>query len=385
MPNRAGFSTSQPLEVIASHTRDRVGQVRPLAEDDIPRVVELHRRVYPNAEKISLRTESAYRAHFEEIFLRHPWCDEAMPSLVYHEGDGRITGCLGVMPCRMSWDRRPIQVATTHHFMVDPSSRSTLAGVRLLKTFLAGPQDLSLATEANNMSRKVWEGLGGKTLLLYSIRWTRALRPSRFVLFRLETRRSLAPFALALRPLGWVIDAALARAPRSHFQQSVPRVSGEDLDGETMLGCLHECSRGRSLCSVYDDGSLKWLFDILARKETDGTFRKVLVRNLKQKIIGWYLYYLNPGGVSEVVQIGAKDDSIEDVLDHLFYHAWRQGAIAVSGQLDPRFMPAFLAKQCFLHGGSWTLAHSRNPDLLRTLDRGNAFLTRLEGEWPLGL
>lgn len=385
MPSRAGYSPSRPLQAIPSPAHGSGGRVRPLVDDDIPKIVELHRRIYPAAGQTYWPTEAAYRAHFEEIFLRYPRYDEAMPSLVYHEDDGRVIGCLGVMPRRMFWDGRPIQVAMTHHFMVDPFSRSTLAGVKLLKPFLAGPQDVSAATEANHMSRKVWEGLGSKTSLLYSIRWTRALRPSRFVLSRLKTRPSLAPFALALGPFGRVVDAALARAPKSHFQQSAPRVSGEELEAETMLGCLHEFSRGRSLWCVYDDASLKWLLEILARRKADGAFQKVLVRNPKREIIGWYLYYANPGGLSEVVQIIAKSSTIEDVLDHLFYRAWREGAIAVSGQLDPLFMHAFLAKQCFFHGGSWMLAHSRNPELLHALDRGDAFLTRLEGEWPLGL
>lgn len=383
---RAGPSSAPPLKVVASRKDGRTGKVRPLVEGDIPEVVELHRRVFRSHQRTSEQTESACGEHLKEIFLRYPWRDESMTSLVYSEDDGRIIGCLGVMPRPMLWNGSPVRVAISHHLMVDPSSRSTLAGVKLLKSFVAGPQELSLATEANHTSHKVWEGLGGKTSLLYSIRWTRALRPSRFVLSRLETRRSLAPFALALRPLGWVVDAALARAAGSHFEQSAPRVYGDDAGGEgLLLEWLREVARHRALQPVYDDGSLRWLLEQLGRMTEHGALRKIMVRNSMGEIIGYYIHFLNPGGVSAVVQVAAKDGAIEDVLDHLFYDAWRLGMIAVSGQLDPRYMAAFLAKQCFFHGGSWMLAHSRNPELLHALDRGDAFLTRLEGEWPLGL
>jgi hypothetical protein len=37
----------------------------------------------------------------------------------------------------------------------------------------------------------------------------------------------------------------------------------------------------------------------------------------------------------------------------------------------------------FLRNGSWTLAHSRNPELLAPIFSGNAFFSRLDGEWCL--
>src|SRR5262249_60171977 len=83
---------------------------------------------------------------------------------------------------------RPIRAATSMHFMVEPGSRSTLAGVQLLKTFFSGPQDLSLTDTAGAVGRKIWEGIGGDTALAYSINWTRLLRPTRYVV-RLLARK----------------------------------------------------------------------------------------------------------------------------------------------------------------------------------------------------
>jgi hypothetical protein len=358
--------------------------IRPLIEEDIPQVIDLHQRLLRNGRNFSAETVTSYRTYFGEIFFRHPWSDPESPSLVYQADDGKVVGCLGVLPCRMSWHGQPIRAALGHHFMVEPGSRSTLAALELLKAFLLGPQDLALATEANHTSRKIWEGVGGKTSLLYSLRWTRPLRPTRFFLSRLETRRSLVPLALAFGPFCRVLDAALARAPESHFHLPPAQAAGEELDRETLLGCLRELSRRRALSLMYDERSLEWLLGLLDQIKTPGDLQKVLLRDTGGNIVGWYLYFLKPGGVSEVVQVAANGKAMEKALDHLFYHAWRRGSYAVSGQVDPRFIQEYLTKHCFLHGGSWTLVHARNPDLLQTIDRGDALLTRLEGEWTIG-
>ena len=107
----------------------------------------------------------------------------------------------------------------------------------------------------------------------------------------------------------------------------------------------------------------------------------MLVRDVRGDVLGWYLYYLRPGGVGEVVQIGATHDSIGEVLAHLFFDAWRRGALAVSGQLDPAFMEALSEQHCLFDSGAfWTLLNSNDFEVLEAIYRGDAFLTRLEGE-----
>ena len=66
-----------------------------------------------------------------------------------------------------------------------------------------------------------------------------------------------------------------------------------------------------------------------------------MVRDDNQKIVGWYLYYVKPGAVAEVVQIGGEQKLTKDILDHLFYDAWKHGAIALHGVVDIRRMADF--------------------------------------------
>lgn len=355
-----------------------MGHVRAFEERDIPRVANLHRRVFPPPDATTDRLD-AYHAYFKQMFLDTPWSD-GQPSLVYEDEHGEPIGFLGVMTRQMRLRDRPIRAVTTSQFIVEPTRRATLAGIELSRALLAGPQDLTLADEASDIARKLFEGMGGTTELLYSLYWVRLLRPIEFALWwwRKGRRKTTAASSILCR----FADAVVTRSPGGPFHPPVPATSGEELDGDTLAACIAEFGRGRALRPEYDGRKAAWLLEMLSRKPGCGTLRKVLVRTVAGEIAGWYLYCGHRGGVGEVLQVGAGEERIGEVLDHLFAQAWRDGIVALVGRIDPRFVGAFSARRClFRHRGHWTLIHSRDPELTRAIHRGDAFLTRLEGEW----
>jgi hypothetical protein len=369
-----------------SQTGKSMSRIRPFVRNDIEQAADLHQRVFgdsdnPAQQKVTPELRQSYADYFERVFFGNPWLDEALPSFVHEEASGKITGFLGVLPRRMSLGGESISVALSSQFIVDPSSRASGAGVRLLKTFLTGPQHLSITDEANNISRRLWEGLGGSTALLYSIHWTRLLRPARVTVSRIGQHARLPFLAPASKPLCSLMDAVLARRLPHRFRQTMPEVSAEELGTDTLLTCLSEFSNTRMLWPELDARSLKWLLETIERKGDQGSLRKLAIRNAKREIIGWYLYQLNPEGLSKVVQLMAKRNSINEVLDHLFYDAWQHGSTVISGRLDPQFMQAFSDKHCLFDcGAPWMLIHSYNPEILRAFHYGDALLSSLEGE-----
>ncbi len=371
----AGSKTGERDETIPKMSS---GRVRPFLEEDISWVADLYTRVFLGIDRSASPELGSY---FQEVFFRNPWCQEDIPSLVYQEGNGKNIGFLGVLPRRMRLKSQPLQVAISFHFMVEPESRSTLAGVQLLKALFAGPQDLSLTDGAGMLGRKVWEGLGGETALLYSLYWTRVLRPGQFVLSLIKKRRLSAPLAFATAPLWSITDRLATRVKPMHFAQPPQVVEGE-LDPGTFLAGLDEFAGLQSVRPEYDERTLDWLLQRAARRRGFGRFQKVIVRSDSGKPAGWYLYYVNPGGTSEVLQFVAKKDRVQLILDHLFFHAWRHGAAAVAGRLDPRFVQELSDNYCIFHRrGPWMLVQAKRSEFLEPIYRGDAFLTRLEGEW----
>jgi hypothetical protein len=110
----------------------------------------------------------------------------------------------------------------------------------------------------------------------------------------------------------------------------------------------------------------------------------VAVLGTGEEILGWYIYHLPPDGFAKVAQIAAADHAYADVLRHLFHHAWSQGAHGLTGRLHPRQMQTFSDHDCLFHRrGRNMLYHARDAELVRTFERGDVFLSHLEGEAAL--
>jgi hypothetical protein len=358
----------------------RTGCVRRFVEEDIPQVARVHRAAFRLGDSPRLAT---YHDYFRRVFLENPGGEGPHPSLVYQDNDGQIVGFVGLVPRRVVIRGHHYQAVVSSQFIVDPTSHVGLVAVRLAKAYVEGPQDLSIADEANDISRTIWEGLGGTTALLHSIYWTRPLRPARLALSYVRQRRDFAPLAAAASLLATIADALATRLPGSHLRQSEPSVCADDLCGETVLAHAPEFCDPTSLRVDYDDRTIRWLLDRAASRNPGGRLLKAALRN-GQKILGWYVCHLDREGTADVAQLAASPSSIYDVLDHLFYHAWRQGAVAVTGRLDPRFMQALSDKYCLFHRrGPWVLIKTTRPELLRAFETGNAWFSRLDGEWSL--
>lgn len=362
-----------------------MGRIRSFVEADIPRVAVIHRTVFGTEGRVGGAGLDAYHAYFMRVFLANPSRDPALPSLVYEEADGTIAGFLGVVARRMTLNGRPYQAAISSQFAVAPRPHASLVALRLAKAFLEGPQDLSISDEANDTSRKIWEGLGGATSLLHSLYWTRPLRPARLAVSMVRARPGLAPLALAAIPLTVVIDALATRIRHSQLYQAAPDVSAaDDLNERTILACLPRCTRAGSLRVDYDEGTLAWLLDSARRRARGGSLRATVVRK-DERVIGWYLYHLDRDRIACVLHIASETARIREVLDHLFYQASQQGAIAAAGRVDPRYLQALTDRYCLLHRrGPWVLLKSRHPELLRSFETGDAYFSRLDGEWCLG-
>lgn len=358
--------------------------IRSFTEEDIPPVAALFHKVYlagdPGHAKSSLDDIGAV---FDEVFLRNPWYDENLSSLVFEGAGGAIQGFIGITPRRMIIKGRPILVAVSAHLMLEPNRQSGLSGVQLLQRFLSGPQELSLTDFANDLGRKIWDGIGGMMSHIHSIQWVKLLRPSARALSLAAEKLRLSPRLLSIaRPLGQLSDAMLARMAPHRFRFAPANLTSKDLDDETLLACVSQFSAFYSLYPEYDKLSLSWLLRRAEKINHRGELRKIAILDDSGAIAGWYLYYLKPGGASEVLQICARKSYIGVALDHLFHHAWSNGSELITGRLEHQLLPDLSRKGCYLNcGPPWVMIHARDPEILQAINCGDVFLSVLEGEW----
>jgi len=349
--------------------------VRPLTRDDIPRAAEMHLNGFPGD-----RSRDAVETFLTTIMFDHPWVDDRMPSLGYVGPQGRLLGCMGVMPRPMTMNGEPVRAAISNNFIADPEGQPGLAAFALIRTLRSLGADLILG-EANATARDICERMGWFTVRTRSYRWLRPLRPAALGVGLLEGWRLPRRAARLLRPICRIPDAFLTRAPGSPLRVSPPARDDTPLNAPRLLEALTRVTEACALRPTYDEPSLAWLLDTLRRTRREQVLRAGVVPADDGEVAGWYVYYSRPGGLARVLQLGAQDGRRSQVLRHLFYDAWRDGNNAVTGQADPAWTDDLVAASCFFREGrSWLVAHCPDPTTSRTLSSKDAFMSRLETE-----
>jgi hypothetical protein len=353
-----------------------VDLIRPFQRDDIPRVSDLFRTAFLRNGNHDADTLHAY---FERVFFENPWYDDELPSYVHVDNDGAIDAFVGVQPKRFRWRGRNLRVATPTKLMASATA-APLTASRLVRRVFAGPQDLLVSDIGNNAGRRIWEALGGTTVLLYSLQWKRPVRPAGHALSWLRARGVPGLITRGLQPLGSLADTLLARW--SPTRSGRDDYSVEDLPLDVLAKGLPDLLPKRALQPQYDEPWLRWFFEIAQQREPRRVLRRRLVRDTKRQAAGWFLYFIEPGGVAEVLQVVARKDTPAMVLDALLEDARKKGATMVSGGVEPGMLDEMSSRHCYLRQAeNWTLVHSRDREILDTVLSGDAFLSRLEGEW----
>jgi hypothetical protein len=160
-------------------------------------------------------------------------------------------------------------------------------------------------------------------------------------------------------------------------------VHTEELTPRALIQCQAEVLGNARLRVDYDERFLAWLFREMAAVPTRGMLVRRLLRQ-DDGLLGWYVGYLKPRGLSRVMAIQATRGSLGTVLDHLFADAWDSGSDAVEGRVEPSLYEPLARRRCWTHHTARALLHSRDPDVLAALSLGRSALTRLDGEFWMG-
>jgi len=355
-----------------------VDPIQTFRREDIPEVLGLFRTAFVHNGRSAPAHLDTY---LDRVFFASPWYDEELPSFVYRDRNGAIIGFAGVQPRPLVLRGRPLRGAVATKLMVSPTGGDAFAAVRLLKRVFAGPQDVLLSDLSTDAGRRIWEGLGGTTALLYSLQWQRPVRPARHALSWLRARGMPAFIAGGLKPLCSVTDALVARS-RAHSRNGVDGYTTDDLPLDVMAAQFPAVCGDRVLRPEYDTRALQWLSSVAQQNEPHRVLRRRLVRDARGEVAGWFWYLLESGGVSEVVHLAARKGAGDPVFHLLLADAWNGGSVMLSGRLEPSMVREMSVRHSYFRQlGPWTLAHAKDPDVLSAILSGGAFLSRLEGEW----
>ena len=139
--------------------------VRPAQHRDLPAVALLRRRVFQHSEQPSVDALAPYLAL---VLFDNPWASPELPSLAVEAADGAIVGFMGRIARPYRQGSRSLIGAVATEVMVDPRFRRQGIGSKLMRTYLDGGQDFTIADRANDNYRRLCEACGGEVAQCYS-------------------------------------------------------------------------------------------------------------------------------------------------------------------------------------------------------------------------
>jgi hypothetical protein len=153
------------------------------------------------------------------------------------------------------------------------------------------------------------------------------------------------------------------------------------LDADSL--CVAAQGLRRNPLRALDREAAAWLLAHLAEKAHRGRMTGAVLSRDDGQIAGWYLYFLKPLGLSQVVAIDAAPDQLDAVFAHMVADARSHGAGALAGQVDKALLGlASIARGVIQQPeDSWQLVHALRPDLLNDVHSGHFPLSRLESDW----
>ncbi len=306
-----------------------------------------------------------------------------MPSLVYETSEGKVAGFLGVLPLQMKFEGKIIWAGIGGNYMVDSELKNPLAGPRILKKFLSGPQSLSMSDTGNDIGRKMWEGLGGGVSYNQSLHWIRPLRPIQLTSTITKEKATLLRLAgILVQSFGRIFDRLSATWQSCPLHLGNPTGYVKEITLQEIQDSIQIASSKRTLAPAYSGDVLQWILQKAHEKSEFGPLRTMGVYTQEHSLTGWFLYYPNPGKIGQVLQVGSRCSTISNVLDHLFRDAYEMKSLGLIGRMEPVFIKEFSTKFClFFHRSHYFVMHAKNAGILHAINSGDAYLTRLEGEW----
>lgn len=360
-----------------------MSKIRPLEMTDIDAVAVLFQKIFRDS---SAPVPTSFAAYLRWIYFEMPGCDPEITPLVHIDEDGDINGFIGANTLRMRYGDRVLRAAICGSLMVDNREADPMAGARLMRGFLAGPQDISFSETASEVSARMWVGLRSHVLLQYSLDWVRVIRPAAFAVelasSRLKAARLLSPLARGLDhfAVGRVQPGQLKWSVASGEKSPRAGTTVVEIDVAAFAALVEPLTQQFALRPDWAEGQIEAILADAALKSAEGELLLARVDARNGKPVGAFACYMKAGRIARVLQILVRPGQEGAVIDCLVAEAARRGGIALRGRTQPALFEAMLGRRIsFTHMAS-TIAHSKDPELVRACRDGEVFFNGIAGE-----
>lgn len=360
-----------------------MSRIRALEVTDLPVVAGMFQRVLRKKPSPAPASLADYMRRF---YLDAPGCGEGINSLVHVDDAGSVSGFVGAHVLPMTFNGRKLHAAICGSLMVSNPEADPMAGARLLKAFLDGPQDLSFSETANDVATQLWTRLRGVVLPQYSLDWVRVIRPLGFAVSLAASRFGVVR---VFSPLVSAVDSLHNRRIKpgtrnwsgiAAGQPTTTPLRASQIEGPEFIRLLDPLTNQFALRPDWEASSLDWILTDAGQKPDLGELVFASVASPSGSVVGAFAYYAKQGGIGRVLQVLARPGQAGNVVDCLVDHAAAHGVCGLRGRTQPLLMEAMLPRRIAFVPVASTVVHSRDEELLKTMTGSQAFLNGIAGE-----
>lgn len=355
--------------------------VRDLRQDDLPAVAALFAQTFRKRAADRVVTPDLVSC-LQSIYFENPWSDPDITSKVFIDDQEQVRGFIGVTAQPMVLSERKLRAAVAGSLVVQNPAEHPLAGARLVRSFLGGPQDLSLTETANTTAMGMWRKLGVPVITSYSMTWMRPLRPAATALGLVIARH---PAVRILSPVARAADAVFARLSADTLNPAVEssarkRLTFSDVTRQAFDEAALMLAPAYPLRPAWDAPSLGWFSQQAAQKRMLGEPCYRLACDSQGNPLAAYVYFRRPGEIAWLFQSFATEKHADDLVDDMLVSAYEFGCAAIRGGTQPWLLNALLRRKALFLGRSYFLADARDKSLLAPIQSGEALVSGLAGE-----
>jgi hypothetical protein len=347
-----------------------------MTPEDIPAAAVLFQKTFGDPR---VKAPVSLERVLHEVFFEHPEADPELASKVLTGDDGAMAGFLGVLPLSMSYRGRKVRAAVPTSLCIDDPKRDKLAGIQLVRAFLSGPQDISIGEPISLTAQGLWEKLGGVSVPSESMEWLRIFKPCALPLAKKGNTLPLR----AAKGIAKLLDMAAAKVMRGYFAPNPsPRGVSRDADAseEDLFAAIAELKEFHALHPVWSNEVMRWMLAHADRNGARGPVHRRAVYGARNKLLGCYLYHGRPGGLAWTLQILARPDAIDAVIESMFANAWNMGAVAITGRTQLRLLAPLMQRKCIFIRRHSAIVHSRDAELIEAVKAGEAITSGFASE-----
>lgn len=358
---------------IPSPAMSSTRHIKPFQPEHALDVAALVQQYFPFHKEVSVQylAESLIKQNIEDHST-----EQSSPSLVYFSDDSTIAGFLAVKARAYQFKKQMLTVAHASKFIMSEDSRSSLMAIRVLQQFMKGPQDLSITDDANEGSKLLWQRLGAKVLPEHSIYFKLPLRPLTFASGPIRKKVGELGQAVA-RTMTLGLDYLAGRFRIPYFYYDPSKYELRYLSNDLLMQGHRRMMSKYDLYPAYDLDTIDHLLHLAQREIQFGQLQRVAMMD-EDRLVGWFIYYLNRGNSCELLEAQAYPGHERDLFNALSWHVHQKGGVQLSGRLMlAYFGTPFSLRSLALPGYMWTLAHSNKPELLREVMASRSYIPRL--------